>query len=58
MKNGIKYKDVTALPNSTLHTLLLEAQQKPEKRSEILKKAEKCYNECIDRFNKLTGGKS
>lgn len=58
MKEGIKYKDTKAMPGSDLHRLLTEAAsaKTPQLAQELRKKAELCYNECQQRYNKLMEG--
>lgn len=46
---GIHYKDVIAMPGSELHKYLSEG---------LAEKAKKCYDECIQRYNKLMKEKS
>jgi len=59
MKDGIKYKDTKAMPGSDLYKLLEAAAsaKTPKERQEFLKKAETCYNECEQRYQKSIGGK-
>lgn len=58
MKAGIRYKDVTAQPGSTLHMLLeaAKAEKDPKKSQELRKKAEACYSDTTAKHERLTKG--
>lgn len=57
-RDGIRYKDVTAMPGSTLHTLLeaAKSEKDPRKSQDLLKKAETCYSDTIAKHERLTKG--
>lgn len=57
MKNGIKYKDTTVMPGSTLHELLtdLSSEKDQKKAQELRKKAEQCYTDCLARYKRSIG---
>lgn len=57
MREGIKYKDVTAMPGSDLHRLLSESRATKDQKlsQELRKKAERCYTECLQRHQRSIG---
>jgi hypothetical protein len=58
MKDSIKYKDVTAMKGSDLHRLLSESRSAKDQKEaqELRKKADRCYTDCIARYNTLMEG--
>lgn len=57
-KGAIWYKTLWAWPGSDLNKLLTEAAatKDPEKKRELQEKAKRCYDDTIERYNKLMKG--